>query len=486
MDTAIETPQPVPADFRKARQRKARLTDPLKADRLPPHSVESEQGVLGSILLSPQECIGRCVEAFRAGPEVFYDLRHRTIYEVIVEMDANQAPIDLITIQQSLKDRSQLESVGGLAYLASLPDAVPSAANLDYYIKIVREKATLRRILTACTESVAKIYEQQDEPDSAPKILDELLHDAASFDDKPRLTVKLAVQAIINEMEERHANPGRKRGIQTGFIDLDKMIGGLRPGEMFVIAARPSQGKTSLMMNIVDQVAIEQGVPCCVFTLETPTLTIVRRTLFARARVNGREIEDGHITERDVVKIVNAVGKVSHAPLHINDTSSISLPALRAYAKQMVQVHGVKVIAIDYLQLMTAGRRCDNRLHELTLISNGLKALAKDLSVTIIVLAQLSREVEKLGRKPRMSDIRECGAIEQDADIIAMLHTPAVKEDDDGSGATVHVTLCITKQKDGPKGEVPLEFLRAYTRFESATKIHSEDIPKEGRTVYPE
>ena len=262
IDSVEEPSGSVPVDFKKARRRKAALADPSKIDRLPPHSVEAEQGVLGCVLLSPNDCLGHCIEKFTSGPEVFYDLRHRTIFEALLEMYEHKGAIDLITVQQALKDKQQLEAVGGLAYLASLPDAVPSAANLDYYLEIVREKFVLRRMIGTCTEVVSRAYEHQGEVDA---LLDEVERDIMRISgDRVSTgapTMKELVHRAIHHIEMYHQRQGQLGGIATGFVDLDKMTDGLHGGEMIVIAARPSMGKTSLAMNVAEHVAVSLRLP---------------------------------------------------------------------------------------------------------------------------------------------------------------------------------------------------------------------------------
>ena len=472
-----------PADLKRTRRRKQSLADPGKVDRLPPHSVEAEQGVLGCALLAPQECVGECIERFKSGSEVFYDLRHRAIYETLVEMFDKKAAVDLITVQQTLKDKQQLEAVGGLAYLSSLPDAVPSAANLGYYLEIVREKYILRRMISACTDVVGRVYEHEGEVD---QLLDEVERDILRISEERAeqrsVSMKDLVHGAINTIEQFHQRQGLLTGIGTGFIDLDKMTSGFHEGEMIVVAARPSMGKTSLAMNIAEHVAVELRLPIGVFSLEMTAESLVLRMLCSRSRVNLRNIRDGFLAERDFPKLTGAAGKLASAPLFIDDTPGLSILQLRAKARRMHQQYGIKLFVIDYLQLLhSTARRAENRQQEIADISNGVKALAKELKVPVIVLSQLNRELEKeKNRKPRMSDLRESGAIEQDADLVCMLYKPNASDDDDGSTQEqdgVPVTLVIAKQRNGPTGDVPLTFLKSITRFESAAKISGDDIP---------
>lgn len=473
-----------PIDLDRPRRPRTPSVEAAKIDRLPPHSLEAEQGVLGCVLLSPQENLGLCLEKIKAGSEVFYDLRHRHLFELLVEMYDHKEAIDLVTVPQRLKDKNQLEAVGGLTYLASLPDAVPSAANLTYYLDIVREKHLLRRMIQTCTSVVGQVYDFEGDVDG---LLDEVERDVLRISEdrveSSTHTIKDLVHAAINTIEEFHQRQGMLTGISTGFPDLDKLTSGLHAGEMIVIAARPSMGKTSLAMNVAEHVVIEQKLPVGVFSLEMTAESLVLRMLCSRARVNLRDIREGFLAERDFPKLTGAAGKLSNAPLFIDDTPGLSILQLRARARRMVQQHEIKLFVVDYLQLLhSTARRVDNRQQEIADISNGIKALAKELGVPVIVLSQLNREVEKeKNRKPRLSDLRESGAIEQDADLVALLYKPNGGDDDDGNAReeqdAVPVNLLIAKQRNGPTGDVNLTFLKGYTRFESASKVSADDVP---------
>ena len=472
-------------DLQKTRRRKAAAADLSKIDRLPPHSMEAEQGVLGCVFLSPNDCLGECIEKFKSGSEVFYDLRHRSVYETLTEMYDRKEAIDLITVQQTLKDKGQLEGVGGLAYLASLPDAVPSAANLEYYLEIVREKFVLRRMIATCTDVVSRAYVHQGEVDT---LLDEVERDVLRMAGDRVATgnrlIKDLVHSAIHTIEEYHQRQGKLGGLASGFLDLDKMTDGWHEGEMIVIAARPSMGKTSLAMNMAEHVAVNLNLPAGVFSLEMTAESLVMRMMSSLARVNSRSIRDGFLSERDFSKLTTAAGKLAKAPLFIDDASGLSILQLRAKARRMHQQYGLKLFVIDYLQLLhSTSRRAENRQQEIADISNGIKALAKELRVPVIVLSQLNRELEKdKNRKPRMSDLRESGSIEQDADVVGLLYRPAANDDDEGPSPdqdAVPVNLLIAKQRNGPTGDVNLTFLKSCTRFENAAKISGEDIPSD-------
>jgi replicative DNA helicase len=490
MSEAILEQEPGTADLQKSRRRQpgnSATANIPRIDRLPPSSAEAEQGVLGCVLLSPNDCLGECIEKLKAGPEVFYDLRHQTLFRTLVEMYDERAGIDLITLQQRLKDRQQLEGVGGLAYLASLPDAVPSAAGLGYYLDIVVEKYLLRKMIQTCTSIVGRVFEHEGEVDA---LLDEVERDIFRICEErvtgSNLSVRDLVHKAISTIEEYHKNQGMLTGIGTGFVDFDKMTTGLHEGEMIVIAARPSVGKTSLAMNIAEHVALELKIPTGVFSLEMTADQLILRMLCSRSRVNLRSIRDGFLAERDFPKLTGAAGKLAAAPLIIDDTSGLSILQLRAKARRMKQQHGIKLFVIDYLQLLNStSRKADNRQQEIADISGGIKALAKELAVPIIVLSQLNRDVEKRAgedAKPRLSDLRESGAIEQDADLVGLLYRENQSKDgqDDASEAeqeAIPVNLYVAKQRNGPIGEVKLTFLKSYTRFESAAKIEPENNP---------
>ena len=485
IDSVSETAGAAP-DLKRAKRVRRSPAAATTVDRLPPHDTDMERGVLGCQLISPNECIGVVIEKLKGiGVEAHYDLRHQTIQSELFEMYDNRVPIDILTLQRRLKDKQLLEQVGGIAYLASLPDAVPSAANLSYYLDIVQEKFLLRKMIHTCTDVVGRVYEFEGEVDM---LMDEVERDILKISEArvqtETKTIKDLVKGAITQIEDFHNRQGMLTGIATGFTDLDKMTSGLHPGEMVVIAARPSMGKTSLAMNIAEHVAIDQKLPVGVFSLEMTSESLVLRMLCSRSRVNLRNIRDGFLAERDFPKLTGAAGKLASAPLFIDDSSGLSVLQMRAKARRMAQQHGIKLFVIDYLQLLhSTARRAENRQQEIADISSGIKSLAKELKVPVIVLSQLNRELEKdKNRKPRMSDLRESGSIEQDADLVALLYKPTSGDDEDGAPVSeehdaVPVNLLIAKQRNGPTGDVNLTFLKSYTRFESAAKVSDDDVP---------
>ena len=487
IDSVSEHAAGNPPDLKKARRQKTLAQrGAATLDRLPPHSIECEQGVLGCALLSPNECVGECVEKLKDdGKEAFYDLRHQTIYETLTEMFNTRQAIDLITVQQNLKNRQLLDQVGGIAYLSQLQDSVPSVANLGYYLDHVREKYLLRKMIQTCSGVVGRIYDYEGEVD---QLLDEVEKEVLRVNESRVQSnvqgVKDLVNHAIGTIEHFFNRKGELSGISTGFPDLDKMTDGLHGGEMVVIAARPSMGKTSLAMNVAEHVAVELKLPVGVFSLEMSAESLILRMMCSIARVNLRSIREGFMSESDFPKLTTAAGKLSASKLFIDATAGLSILSLRARARRMAQQHGIKLFVIDYLQLLhsTARRSQENRQQEIAEISSGIKALAKELNVPVIVLSQLNRELEKdKSRKPRMSDLRESGSIEQDADLVGLLYKPNATEDDDGNvideSEGVAVNFLIAKQRNGPTGDVSLTFLKKYTRFESAAKFSAEDVP---------
>jgi len=473
-------------DLKNAPRKKGDRRPPAvtSIDRLPPHDLEMEMGVLGCCLVDPNQCLGECIEKLKdEGQLAFYDLRHQTIYEALAGMYNARSPIDLLTLQQNLKDRRVLDQVGGIAYLSQLQDVVPSAANLAYYLDIVREKFLLRKLIQTCSGVVSRIYDFEGDVE---QLLDEVEKDILQVNESREQNEVKDVKKLVNEalvtIEHFFNRKGELSGLSTGFTDLDKMTDGLHGGEMIIVAARPSMGKTSLAMNVAEHVALELNLPVGVFSLEMSAASLILRMLCSLARVNMRNIRDGFMSEADFPKLMSASGRLAAAKLLIDDSAGLSILQLRARARRMHQQHGIKLFVIDYLQLLnsTARRAQENRQQEIADISSGIKALAKELNVPVIVLSQLNRELEKdKSRKPRLSDLRESGSLEQDADLVGLLYKPDAGDEEDAPEESegVAVNFLVAKQRNGPTGDVNLTFLKPYTRFESRSKFSDEDVP---------
>jgi replicative DNA helicase len=446
--------------------------------RTPPHSVEAEQGVLGSMLISPRDAIAEVVEKITA--DYFYVPAHQTIFDVLVDLWNNGAGIDLITFTQVLRDRNLLETVGGAAAVTNLYTFVPTAANVGYYIDIVRDKYILRSIIDASTESVRRAYEEQDE---VGNLLDEVEQRIfAVGEDRFKgqmLSMKDQVMEAIESIEKLYERKGGITGISTGFVEFDRMTSGMHPSEMIVIAARPSMGKTALAMNIAEHVAINEKLPVGVFSLEMSSQQLVQRLLCSRARVNLQKVRDGFLGERDFPSLTAAASKLAEAKIFIDDSASLTILELRAKARRLKAQQDIQLIIVDYLQLLrsTSRRAQDNRQLEISEISAGLKGLAKELKIPVIVVAQLNRQPEqRSGGKPRLSDLRESGSIEQDADLVGLLVRPEMYEEDEEARQekSGEAEFIIAKQRNGPVGEIPLTFLKEFTRFEDRARNVSE------------
>ena len=446
--------------------------------RLLPQSPDAEQGVLSSLLLAPREVGGLCAEK-QIKAEHFHLPAHAQIYATLLELwDANK-PIDFITLTQVLRDRNQLDQVGGAAFITQLFTFLPTAANAAYYLDILQEKFTLREIIKVCTEYAARSYDEQDD---VPNLLNDVEQKVFAiaqdrFKEKA-ISMTQLVMAAITSIEELYDRRGVITGLATGFSELDKMTDGFHGAEMIVIAARPSMGKTALAMNIAEHVAVQLGKPVAFFSLEMSAQQLVQRTLCSMARVNLGQVRNGFLSERDFPALQTAASRLAEAKIFIDDTSGLSILELRAKARRLKSKEGIEAIFIDYLQLLrsTSRRAQDNRQLEIAEISSGLKAIAKELNIPVVVLAQLNRNPE--GRtgdakgRPRLSDLRESGSIEQDADLVALLVREEYYADteEDKKEAEGKATLIIAKQRNGPVGDVPLTFLKEFTRFETRAR----------------
>lgn len=446
-----------------------------------PQSLDAEKALLGATLLSTS-VLDDCIAQIDA--DHFHLPGHRAIFDVLVEMRNAGRPIDLVSLTQTLEDRKLLAEVGGPAAIADLVTFVPTAANADYYREILIEKYLLRRVISVCTEYAARSYDEQGD---AKVLIDEVEQRILSignqrFKDKLPAMKEMVSEAIAN-IELLMKNKGGITGLPTGFSHLDRMTNGLHPSEMFVIAARPSMGKTALAMNIAEHVALDAGKPVAVFSLEMSSSQLVQRMLCSRARVNGKNLRDGFMPKDQMSNIIAAAGQLSKAKIFVDDTPGIDILELRAKARRLREREGIELVVIDYLQLLRSkSRRAqDNRQIEISEISYGIKGMAKELKIPIIVLAQLNRNPEQRtgdsrGR-PRLSDLRESGSIEQDADVVGLLVREKYYAEDEEAKkeAAGKATLIIAKQRNGPTGDVALTFLEECTRFEDGIEERSEE-----------
>lgn len=457
------------------RSRRVRNNGHSPLDRLPPHALDMEQGVLGCQLLSPNDTVGEVLQ--KIAVEAFYDLRHQTIQSELFEMFNSGTPIEVVTVMQRLKEKKLLEQCGGITYLSQLQDATPSAGNLSYYLDIVLEKYLLRKMIQTCMDTVGKIYDYEGEVDT---LLDEVERDILAIRPKHRRsvapTVKQLVQDSITHIEDLHERKGAISGLSTGFIDLDKYTDGLHGGEETIIAAFPGFGKTTLATNIVEHVVLELHKSAGFFTLEMTARQLVTRMICSHAKVNLRNINQGFLSETDFPKMTSAAGKLTNAKMFFDDTSDLTVYELRARARSWWQQHKIELLVVDYLQLLKApasGKHHRSVTEEIAEVSHQLKHMAKELNIPVIVLSQLTDTGD--GR----SRLRGSADIGQDADNVFRIQNVKKKDGEEReAGAGVPVHLKILKQRNGATGTIDLVFLKQYTRFENASKVSEEGVPQ--------
>lgn len=433
-------------------------------DRLPPQSLEAEQAVLGAIILEG-ESITKAIEIL--SPEDFYREAHKKIYNAMLVLFDKNEPIDLITITEHLKDKGELEEVGGLSYLSNLATVVPTSANIRYHAKLVREKALLRSLIRACTEIVTKVYE---EPEDAEEMLD--YAEKLVFEISERRTntsfyqMKDVVKHTFKMIESMYEKKAIITGIPSGFKDLDELTSGFQPGDLIIIGGRPGMGKTAFSLNIAQHIGVDLGEPVAFFSLEMSKEQIAIRLLSSLAMVNASALRKGFISKRDWEKLTDSAVRLSESPIYIDDSSQMSVLEIRAKARRLKMEKGkLSLIIIDYLQLMRSRTAYDRREQEISEISRSLKAMAKELKVPVIALSQLNRSVEKTtDRRPTLANLRESGAIEQDADVIIFLYRDEIynKKNPANKGKA---EIIVAKQRNGPTDTVYLTFLSDYTRF---------------------
>ena len=436
--------------------------------KIPPQNLEAESSVLGGILLD-NEAINRALELII--PEDFYRESHRKIFRAMMGLSDRNEPIDIITLSDSLKVRGELEAVGGTAYLASLVDFIPTAANIAYYARIVREKAILRQLISAATEIATRGFEDQGNVDEFLDAAEKVIFDISEKKVKSSF-IKLGdmMKDSIKLVEKLYERKEMVTGVPTGFKDLDKLTSGLQPSDLIVVAGRPSMGKTAFCLNIATHAAFA-GIGVAVFSLEMAKEQLGLRMLCSEARVDNSKVRSGYLADREFPKLVMAAGRLAEALIFIDDTPAISVLELRAKARRLARDREKKLglIIVDYLQLMRGMGSANNREQEISEISRSLKALAKELAMPVIGISQLNRRVEDRGdKRPMMADLRESGAIEQDADVIAFIYRDEVynqKSEDRGKAEVI-----VAKQRNGPIDTVRLAFLSEYTRFEDLSE----------------
>ena len=441
----------------------------VSTERIPPQNIEAEISVLGGVLQDPQALL-KAMEVLR--PADFYKEAHRKIFGACIDLFERNEPVDLVTLANELMRRKQLEEVGGASGLSALVDAVPTAANVAYHARIVKDKALLYALIQKGTAVVSRAYSDKDDVDEvldwAEQQIFEISQDKMS---RSFIPVRSLLKGAIQYIEKMYERKTQVTGVPTGFKKFDEMTAGLQPSELVVVAGRPSMGKTSLCLNIAQHAAIHERITVAIFSLEMSKEQLVQRMLCSLARVDSNRLRTGYLSDADWPRLTTNAGILSESPIFVDDTPAISLLEMRAKARRLKAEQGVGLVIIDYLQLVSGRGRAENRQQEISEISRSLKAMAKELAVPVVALSQLSRAVEsRQPPRPQLSDLRESGAIEQDADLVAFLYRPALYRErrgeqlDEEEDRTTEVI--IGKQRNGPTGTVYLTFLREYTRFE--------------------
>jgi replicative DNA helicase len=438
--------------------------------RSAPWNREAEQAVLGAMLLDQDAALGisELLEDW-----MFYLEGHRRLFRTMLAMTEQRTVIDHVTLRDELLRRSELEEAGGVGYIAELVDAVPTAANLEFHARIVRDKAILRRLIETSTALISDAYQGST---SASDLLDlaesRIFQISQERGDEGFTRLKEMLWPTMERIETLQKSNKSITGIASGFADLDEMTAGFQPGEMIVVAARPSMGKTAFCLNVATHAAAEEGAGVAVFSLEMSKAALVQRMLCAEARVDSQKVRRGTLHDSDFTRLARSAGILQNCSIWIDDTPSLSLLEMRSKARRLKAEHDIGLVIVDYLQLMRSSGRVENRVQEISEISRSLKALAKELDLPVLALSQLSRASEQRGgdRRPILSDLRDSGAIEQDADVVLFIHRPEMYEgpvDKDGNSLEGKAEIIVGKHRNGPTGSLDLHFHKSYTRFDT-------------------
>jgi len=440
----------------------------LSMNQIPPQNIEAEIAVLGSMLLS-EDAIAQAIEILYEN--YFYKDEHQKIFQTIIELYDKNSPVDLLTLSEELKKRAILDEVGGQAYLATIANSVPSAANISHYARIVKEKYILRALINNSTQIIRKCHEPVENIDS---LLDE--SERSIFEiighkmEGKIISMKDLIKSSITTIDDLYQRQIQLTGVATGYTEFDSLTAGLQNSDLIIVAGRPSMGKSAFVCCIAEQVALEENLPVAIFSLEMSKEQLVHRILCSHAHVNAHKVRRGFLTPEDWPKLTNAAGKLADAPIYIDDTAGASILELRAKARRLKAHHDIKLIIVDYMQLMRSARRFENRQQEISEISRSLKDLARELKVPLIAVSQLSRAAEmRQDHRPQLSDLRESGAIEQDADVVVLLFREEYYHPTEENAGLSEVI--IAKQRNGPVDTVKLAFIKEYTRFENLYKM---------------
>jgi replicative DNA helicase len=432
-----------------------------------PNNLDAERSVLGAILLD-NHALNAAIESLR--PEDFFLDQHRRVFTQMISLGESQQAIDLVTLTEELHRRGDLEAAGGAPYLAALADGMPKVSNVEHYARIVKEKALLRNLIHATHNIQQRAFEGEDGADT---ILDNAESSIFALAEDRVKAGLIPIKTIVRENWERLdriASEGKSvTGVSTGYLDLDRLTSGLQSSELIILAARPSQGKTSLALNLAENIAIRAGLPVAIFSLEMSKEALLQRLVSSVARIDGQVFRRGRMEKAVRSEMNDALQRIEAAPLWIDDSGSISVLEIGAKARRLQRDKPLSLLIVDYLQLITARGRFGNRQEEVASISRALKGLAKELQIPVLVLSQLTRAPEREERGPQLSDLRESGAIEQDADVVMFIYRPNFYKEGAAPDEREETELRIAKQRNGPTDKVNLKFLSRFTRFEEAT-----------------
>ncbi len=443
------------------------------AGRIPPQNVEAEQSVLGTILLADHS-LSSVLELLIS--DDFYKDNHKLIFEAMIVLFEKNEPQDIITVSNHLKNENCLDAAGGVGYLATLTSIVPVTSNLTYYAKIIRQKAVLRNLISVNTEIASRCYEEQGDIDILVDEAEQAIFEIARSKSNQSFTpLKSIIPEAFETVEQLYKRKEMITGVPTGFTELDKMTAGLQPSDLIILAGRPSMGKTAFAMNIAQNAALIDKTGVAIFSLEMSKEQLAMRLLCSAGHIDSQRVRTGKLHTEDWPKLTRAVGMLAEAPMYIDDTPAISVLEMRAKVRRLAAQHPLGMIIVDYLQLMRGRNSTENRTQEISEISRSLKAMAKELKVPVIALSQLNRSLEsRTDKRPMMSDLRESGAIEQDADVICFIYRDEVYNKAEDNPNIGIAEIIIGKQRNGPTGTVKLTFIKEFTMFEN---LSSYDEP---------
>jgi replicative DNA helicase len=441
--------------------------------KLPPQNIEAEQSILGGVLIE-NDALNTIIEFLEDGD--FYREAHQKIFKSMIALSEKNEPLDLITLTNELKKKKELEEIGGASYLAGLVESVPTAANIAYYAKIVKEKSILRKLISTATEIVTQSYQEGKDLEDFLDEAEQAIFRISENQVRPAFyPIKEIVKESFKVIERLYEKKELITGVASGFKDLDRKTAGFQNADLIIVAGRPSMGKTALCLNIAQHAAITAKIPTAIFSLEMSKEQLAIRMLCSEARVDSARLRSGFLSESDWPKLTMAAGALSDAPIFIDDSAAISVLELRAKARRLKADRGLGLVIVDYLQLMRGRSGAERREQEISEISRSLKALAKELNIPVIAISQLSRKAEdRPGRRPQLSDLRESGAIEQDADVIIFIYRDEVYNPDSDQRGTAEVI--IGKQRNGPTGKVDLSFISEFTTFKDLFRGAEDEI----------